>query len=245
MDDTEESRKSIQEYQNQLKDAQESLKETQWERFISESEKLLDDLYSDYEETLNARLDNIDTLFTDVINGANANANMINSAIYDMANSLGYSINMLSQSIPGIKGNVFNGIKAYASGSRNIPYSQLAWTQDGGSEIIYRSKDGAILTPLNVGDKVFTHEMSENLWKMGQGNLEGFGANLIKIPDNISNNQARTINNDNMISISLPNVTNYNEFKRDLQKDPKFVGFVQEVTLGQALGRNSLNKNRY
>ena len=244
MDDTEESRKSIQEYQNQLKDAQESLKETQWERFISESEKLLDDLYSDYEETLNARLDNIDTLFTDVINGANANANMINSTIYNMANSIGYSINMLSQSIPSIKGNVFNGIKAYASGTSGVTYKHVAWTQDGGSEIIYRSSDGAILTPLNVGDKVFTHEMSENLWKMAQGNLEGFGANMIKIPDNLGG-QARTINNDNMISINLPNVTNYDEFKRDLQKDPKFVGFVQEVTLGQALGRNSLNKNRY
>ena len=244
MDDTEESRKSIQEYQNKLKDAETNLKETQWDRYISETDDLLSNMYNDYSDLLNERLDNIDTLFNDVINGANANANMINSTIYNMANSIGYSINMLSQSIPSIKGNVFNGIKAYASGTSGITYKQVAWTQDGGSEIIYRSSDGAILTPLNVGDKVFTHEMSENLWKIAQGNLEGIGTNLIKIPDNFGT-QARTINNDNMISINLPNATNYDEFKRDLQKDPKFVGFVQEVTLGQALGRNSLNKNRY
>lgn len=244
-DNSEESKKLIQEYQNKLKDAETNLQETQWDRMISETDTLLSNMYNDYSDLLNERLDNIDSLFYDVISGANANANMINSTIYNMANSLGYSINMLSQSIPSIKGNVFNGIKAYASGTSGVSYKHVAWTQDGGSEIIYRAKDGAILTPLNVGDKVFTHEMSENLWKMAQGNLEGLGANLIKIPDNISNNQARTINNDNMISISLPNVTNYDEFKRDLQKDPKFVGFVQEVTLGQALGRNSLNKNRY
>lgn len=244
-DNSEESKKLIQEYQNKLKDAETNLQETQWDRMISETDTLLSNMYNDYSDLLNERLDNIDSLFYDVISGANANANMINSTIYNMANSLGYSINMLSQSIPSIKGNVFNGIKAYASGTSGVSYKHVAWTQDGGSEIIYRAKDGAILTPLNVGDKVFTHEMSENLWKMAQGNLEGLGANLIKIPDNISNNQTRTINNDNMISISLPNVTNYDEFKRDLQKDPKFVGFVQEVTLGRALGRNSLNKNRY
>ena len=60
-----------------------------------------------------------------------------------------------------------------------------------------------------------------------------------------SNAMTKTINNDNTISISLPNVTNYPEFKQALQKDPRFIGFVQEVTLGQAMGKNSLRKNNY
>lgn len=67
--------------------------------------------------------------------------------------------------------------KAYAKGSKDIDEKQLAITNESGWEAIYRKSDGAILTPLNVGDKVFTNEMSENLWKLAQGN--NFGAETI------------------------------------------------------------------
>ena len=67
--------------------------------------------------------------------------------------------------------------KAYAKGSEDIDEKQLAITNESGWEAIYRKSDGAILTPLNVGDKVFTSEMSENLWKLAQGN--NFGAEII------------------------------------------------------------------
>lgn len=67
--------------------------------------------------------------------------------------------------------------KAYAKGSEDINEKQLAITNESGWEAIYRKSDGAILTPLNVGDKVFTNEMSENLWKLAQGN--NFGAETI------------------------------------------------------------------
>ena len=68
-------------------------------------------------------------------------------------------------------------LKKYAKGSENIDKQQLAITNESGWEAIYRKSDGAILTPLNVGDKVFTNEMSENLWKLAQGN--NFGAETI------------------------------------------------------------------
>ena len=67
--------------------------------------------------------------------------------------------------------------KAYAKGSEDVDEKQLAITNELGWEAIYRKSDGAILTPLNVGDKVFTNEMSENLWKLAQGN--NFGAETI------------------------------------------------------------------
>jgi len=61
----------------------------------------------------------------------------------------------------------FNG---YKKGSDHIDKSQLAWTQEDKREMIYRASDGAVLTKLNPGDKVFTNEMTENLWKMAQMN---------------------------------------------------------------------------
>lgn len=45
-----------------------------------------------------------------------------------------------------------NSLPAYATGSKHIQEDEMAWTQDGGQEIIYRSLDGAMLTPLGQGD---------------------------------------------------------------------------------------------
>lgn len=46
------------------------------------------------------------------------------------------------------------------------------------------------------------------------------------------------------IEINLPNVTNYEEFKSNLIKDRQFEKVIQTMTLGNALGGNTLNKYR-
>ena len=133
-----------------------------------------------------------------------------------------------------------NWIKEYATGSKNITYDQLAWTQEKGGELIFRSSDGAMLTPLSRGDMVFTNEMSQRLWDLAKTPSM---LNTVKLPDSAVT--ARTVNNDNEITLILPNVTNYDEFKNALQKDPKFVNFVQATTIGQALGKGKLNRGNF
>ena len=59
----------------------------------------------------------------------------------------------------------------YAKGSKNIPFEQWAVTQEKGRELICTA-DGQMLTPLGKGDKVFTKEMSDNLWGLSQTSLE-------------------------------------------------------------------------
>jgi len=59
--------------------------------------------------------------------------------------------------------------KGLAKGSRYVNKDQLAWTQEKGQEAIFRRSDGAMLTPLGQGDKVFTAEMTDNLWKLAKG----------------------------------------------------------------------------
>ena len=70
----------------------------------------------------------------------------------------------------GVLYKTLKEIGYFAKGSYNIPEDQMAWTQEKGQELIYRRADGAILTPLSTGDKVFTNQMSENLWKLAQNN---------------------------------------------------------------------------
>lgn len=131
---------------------------------------------------------------------------------------------------------IAEGRKGYKVGAHNISTAQMAWTQEAGGELIYRSTDGAILTPLNVGDKVFTAEMSENLWNLAQ---------LKQRPYIPTNNGGKTINNSNAISITLPNVQNYEQFKTALQNDPKMTQFIQQITLGEATNGIKLNKKKF
>lgn len=88
-------------------------------------------------------------------------------------------------------------------------------------------------------------------WKTFINNLEPLNAsmdflNKALIP-NIKANRStnETVNNDVQLSITLPNVTNYDEFKNALVKDKSFEKVVQSMTFGNALGKNSLNKNKY
>lgn len=91
-DTSEEARAKIQQIQVNLKAKQEELEETEYERMISDSKKLLDDFYNEYEKTLNSRLDNIDQLLVDAIATANDNSVKISKTISNEAKSVGYTL---------------------------------------------------------------------------------------------------------------------------------------------------------
>lgn len=72
--------------------------------------------------------------------------------------------------------------------------------------------------------------------------MDNLGA---KLPDisNMSNNLSNKVDVQfGDVTLSLPNVRNYEDFMKEAQKDPKFEKMIQNMTLGQTLGRNSLNK---
>lgn len=388
-DDSEETRATVQRLRTQLEDAETKLKETEWDRYISETESFLSDMYADMEETLNARLDDIDLLMHDMIDVANENSATVQDTIRAETDKVGYTltsyldgvlnggqtqfsvdlnngfaqvnglmtnvlavieqiksyaaamvdngktnvestktttVNTNTPTAPKATGNtntttsnnnkpatnttnnnkptrsetdkygvalaiingnygwgngdtrvknlkakgfnpteiqnlvnklwnegyVFSGawvgryhgitdlskfaFNKYAKGSKNISKDQLAWTQEKGQELIFRSSDGAMLTPLNAGDKVFTAQMTDNLWELAKGKF------TTSVPKTGNGN---TINNSNAISITLPNVKNYEEFKTALQNDPKMTSFIQQITLGEVSNGVKLNKKKY
>ena len=130
----------------------------------------------------------------------------------------------------------------YAKGTKGSPRDQLAWTQENASELIYRTSDGAMLTPLNRGDMVFTHDMSKRLWEIAKGNIPTTVG--LAVP-NVGSSNVRNVTANNNITIELPNVENYNDFKREMKQDKELEKFWQEITIGQAMGNNTLKKNRY
>ena len=91
-DDSEEGATRRQRLRSELRKAQESLEQTQEERRLSQTKKLLSDLQEDYEDVLNARLDDIDALIESLINGVDANASVIKSTIDEVTKEVGYAL---------------------------------------------------------------------------------------------------------------------------------------------------------
>lgn len=98
-DTSEESRAKIQELSASLQEEEESLKEAEYDKYISDQKALLDDLYLEYETILNQRLDNVDYLIEQMIAEVNANASSISATISEKADSVGYELSNSMQTI--------------------------------------------------------------------------------------------------------------------------------------------------
>ena len=100
-DDSEEAKVIKQQLQVNIEKAQQELQETEYDKYISDQQKLLDSLYSEYELILNSRLDNIDALVADMITEINSNASSINSTLEEQASSVGITLSSEMQDIWG------------------------------------------------------------------------------------------------------------------------------------------------
>lgn len=114
-DDSEEGAANRQELQNQLGEARQDMEQTLFEKSISETEKLLDQLYSDYESTLNMRLDNIDLLLTDIIGNVNSESSAIRDTIISEAQDVGYKLTDSMNTIWGDGSKLMNVITTYGN----------------------------------------------------------------------------------------------------------------------------------
>lgn len=140
----------------------------------------------------------------------------------------------------------FNG---YKKGSEHIDKSQLAWTQENKRELIYRAADGALLTELNPGDKVFTNEMTENLWELAKTNpsLLYSSTNFVpKLPDIAKSAGTSTI--VEVGDIVMNGVNDPETFGRQLReeicKNGKTTQCITEAVSAKQLKKNSIGNAR-
>ncbi len=91
-DMSEETRATVQKLKVELENAQEDLQETEYEKYISDQKVLLDELYLEYEEILNQRLDNVEALIRNMIDVVNEKTDSINQTLIETADSVGYTM---------------------------------------------------------------------------------------------------------------------------------------------------------
>ena len=112
-DNSEETKATVQKIQVSLADAMEDLEETQYEHYISDQKKLLDELYDEYETILNQRLDNVDLLIEDMIDKININASSINDTITEESDKVGYTLSESMRQIWSVDGGAYAVIAKY------------------------------------------------------------------------------------------------------------------------------------
>ena len=109
-DMSEETKAKVQQLKVDLSEAQEDLAETEYEQYIADQKKLLDELYIEYETILNQRLDNVDALIGEMIDSINFNSDSINSTLITTADSVGYTMTENMRSIWSGAFSSFEGV---------------------------------------------------------------------------------------------------------------------------------------
>ena len=134
----------------------------------------------------------------------------------------------------------------YASGTLSAK-GGLKWTQELGDELIIRKSDGAVLTPLNTGDTVFNADMTKRLWELAQQPIMS-NLNIAKLPalQNRNTSQDISLGGINIAQVVANNPTEFvAQLKTAMANDRTVHKMVQEITLGQSMGRNSMNVKKY
>lgn len=91
-DNSESGQSQKQSISSELKDAQDQLEETEYEQYIEDQTKMLDDLATQAEEWINTRLDNLDGLIQQIIDDSNTHSGEIKDTITNTANEFGINL---------------------------------------------------------------------------------------------------------------------------------------------------------
>lgn len=229
-----------QSFQNQIKELESQLKQLygelnsienkyQFEKSSTKNKDKLQDLKNNYIE----KKSGLNAMIQDVTH----NKDMLQQFIADLDKQSA----QLDKDLASING--------YEKGSEHIDKSQLAWTQENKREMIYRASDGAVLTKLNPGDKVFTNEMTENLWKMAQMNpsLLTSGINYMpNLPEITKSAGTSTI--VEVGDIVMNGVNDVETFGRQLREEilrnGKTTQCITEAVSAKQLGKNGVGNAR-
>lgn len=98
-DNSEENKAKLQKLKEDLKSAQDDMEETQYDKYISDQKKLLDELKQDYKKALDDRMDNVDVLISDAIASINNNSSNISQTLQTESQKVGYTLSGEMQTI--------------------------------------------------------------------------------------------------------------------------------------------------
>lgn len=273
-DSSEENRARVQKLQENLKKAQEDLQETEYDQYVKDQKELLSGLYDDYEEMLNARLDDVNALMTEMIAVTNENALDISRTIREASEAVCYRISDTISSIFAGDGSV--AVSNYDSFAQSTPvnqaigtiYSMIAAILANSSGITAFATGGlADFTGLAKLDgspskpELVLNPNETKAFLALRDVLNGIDLSAIQTQPYLSALRDTSRYDDLIRSITShdasvdSNVTigdinfnvqadSYEDILRQAQRDPKFERLIAAMTTSRYLGGSSLEKNK-
>lgn len=254
-DTSEETRARVQKLTQNLEKAQTELRETEWDRSISDQKKLLDDMYDEYEDYLNQRLDNIDLLMQEMITGTNINMDSIRNTLIDVGEEVGYTMtDQMTQalsadlnyyehmsgeinSVQVVLSNIYDMVAAMARASGAVKaYATGGLVDYTGLAAVHGSKGKPELM-LNASDTANFLEAAKMMREMAGSSIS------IPSTSGFGNGGGMTIG-QLQVNIPIDRVLDYNDLISQLRDDPKFERLVNAMTLDRAVGKSAFWKNK-
>ncbi len=265
-DNSEETRATVQKLKVQLEDAQENLRESEYDRYIDDQGKMLDNLYDEYSDLLNERLDDVNKLMSDMIQLVNANTTGIGNTLDMLTDKVGYAIDynvwgdskavsaynasfLTNQTttntlLYGILSKVTDMIK----GSNNIANNDISgivqFASGGLANFTGLARlDGSPSRPelvLNPSDTQAFLALRDTLRDMSSplNMLNGTGVPKFN-GGALSTSNINTIGD---INIVIEHVDDYTDFVTQLQQDRNFEKMIQAMTTDRLAGKSQLAK---
>ena len=255
-DNSEETRAKVQKLSKDLEKAQTDLAETERDQTISDQKKLLDDVYNEYEELMNARLDNVDNLMREMIDATNANSGTIRDEIANVADKVGYTISGELSTAMGQYANydrMFESVTSVTTVLNQIYDNVNAMARAAGAVKAYAK--GGLIDYTGLAAVHGTPGNPELV--LSAADTEKFlqAAQMMQTMQNLTPISARDISSlmssggggtsigDIIMNIDIDRVQDYNDFVTQLQADPKFEKLIDAMTMGRMLGGSKFAKS--
>lgn len=255
-DDSEETRAKVQKLNEDLLKAQKDLRDTENEQAINDQKKLLDEVYKQYEELMNGRLDDVDALMREMIDMSNQNAGSIKSEISAAAKEVGYTVS------PDLKQIVTNGMAYYDKDFKDTASTNSILGKIHDKVAAMALASGAVKAYATGGLVDYTGLAAVHgtpgkpELMLNADDTKNFLAAAAMLRDTLMANQftghtrlpqaestGGGIGTINIGPIQIDHVQDYNDFVRQLRDDPKFEKLVGTIAHDPLLGKSSFRKN--
>ena len=254
-DTSQENRARVQKLQQQLREARTTLQETERDKSISDQKKLLDDLYNDYEEHLNHRLDNIDALMEEMISVASVSRDEITQTIEEASGRVGYTITDGMRTVLGESFSSYNEMFDHVTGI----HTQLSQIRDLIASIAAASgatkayAKGGLIDYTGIAAVHGSPGNPEMVLSAADTARFLEAAALMRSAPKLSDLASSgvftgstafsgTVINGLTISIPIDHVQDYNDMISQMQRDPKFDRLINAITLDRVAGKSQMGK---
>ena len=255
-DDSEETRATVQKLNESLKKAQTDLSDAEREQSISEQKKMLSDLYDEYQELMNNRLDNIDVLMREMIDYTNENLMDIRQTVKDVSRAVGYT--PTNELMNGVSSNMANYDRVFEGiSSANVVLNHIYENVNAMARAAGAVKSFATGGMVDYNGLAIVHGANNNEMMLNAADTQRYlqASKIMRSIPMLNASRAKNLNLPGIgggagtmvdvggVTVAIDHVQDYEDMLKQMRDDPKFEKLIEIITLDRAVGKSGFRKN--